>query len=626
MHERLVLCGGAERGGRQPSVLRLQRFGPKSNVDLKLQDISRRMVANVPDLLADLLDIATYVLCADEAVSRGGDVRKGLGADWRRCFRFVIPVRVPHRWSSSGVAAALIEVLTFLTEDEFTFEFEKLRNPPSSQAYLDLTREGSAAFAADEVVLFSGGVDSLAGAIEELASHRHRIALVSHQSSTKIADRQRFLAGELRNRFPGKVLHIPVRVSKDSSLRTVEYTQRSRAFLFAALAAAVASMMNRRRIRFYENGVVSFNLPIATQLVGTQATRTTHPRVIRDLSRFLSVLQEHEVAVDDPFVWKTKSDVAKMLGESAHADLFRHAVSCSRIRSMTMLHPHCGTCFQCVDRRFAALDACLGDNDPAEMYAVDLLTGKRKEGFDRTIAESYVRRGLEFRRITEFGFISQCIGEVSRGLFAFPDLPAEEVLTRTFNLHKRHGESVYSVLTEAVRAHASELVSGTLSKDCLLRIAIGEHGQNFSVAPIEVVSPPAPKDGGRINYEQSSEIILAVDESSEQVLIRGLPPIAGKGNYALVSALLVNFLGDRDAGRMPSNFRYTSSRRLAAELSVGEHTLRRRVSRFRKLAAQLCEEYLGFPLMQDAIIESKGWQGYRLNPNIRAVAAAELGS
>jgi hypothetical protein len=121
---------------------------PKSNVDLKLQDISRRMVANVPDLLADLLDIATYVLCADEAVSRGGDVRKELGADWRRRFRFVIPVRVPHRWSSSGVAAALIEALTFLTEDEFAFEFQKLRNPPSSQAYLDLAREGSAAFAA----------------------------------------------------------------------------------------------------------------------------------------------------------------------------------------------------------------------------------------------------------------------------------------------------------------------------------------------------------------------------------------------------------------------------------------------------------------------------------------------
>ena len=302
---------------RQPGALRLQRFGSKSNVDLKLQDISRRMVAKVPDLLADLLDIATYVLCADEAVSRGGEVRNGLGADWRRRFRFVIPVRIPHRWSSPEVTGALTDVLTFLTEDEFAFEFEPLTNPPLSQDYLDLRREGPAAFAADEVVLFSGGVDLLAGAIEELASHGHRVVLISHQSSTKMADRQRFLAGQLRDRFPGKVLHIPVRVKKDSSLQTVEYTQRSRAFLFGALAAAVASLMGRRRIRFYENGIVSFNLPIAAQVVGTQATRTTHPRVIRDLSRFLSVLQQHDVAVENPFVWKTKSDVARMLGQSA---------------------------------------------------------------------------------------------------------------------------------------------------------------------------------------------------------------------------------------------------------------------------------------------------------------------
>ena len=293
---------------------------------------------------------------------------------------------------------------------------------------------------------------------------------------------------------------------------------------------------------------------------------------------------------------------------------------------MTTLHPHCGTCFQCVDRRFAALDAGLGDDDPSEMYGVDLLTGERGDGFDRAMAESYVRRGLEFRRMTEFGFVSQCIGEVSRGLSAFPGLTAEEVLTRTFDLHKRHGESICSVLTEAVGAHASELVSGTLPKNCLLRIAVGEHGRNFNAARIEAVSQPASDDGGRVNYEQSSEIILAVDLASHRVLFRGLPPISGKSNCALVSALLVSFLGDRDAGRMPSNFRYTPSRRLADELSVEEPTLHRRVSRFRKLAAGLFEKYLGFPLMQDAIIESKGWQGYQLNPSIRSVAAAEIGA
>ena len=157
MHERLVLCGGAERKGRQPTeTLRLSLMGSQSNINLRLQDISRRMVTIVPDLLTDLVEIATYVLCADEAVSRGGDTRSALGAAWRRRLRFVIPVRTPDHWSSSGVADALTDVLTFLSDDEFSFEFTKQAKPPSFQTYLDLAHEGPAAFEADEIVLFSG--------------------------------------------------------------------------------------------------------------------------------------------------------------------------------------------------------------------------------------------------------------------------------------------------------------------------------------------------------------------------------------------------------------------------------------------------------------------------------------
>ena len=95
--------------------------------------------------------------------------------------------------------------------------------------------------------------------------------------------------------------------------------------------------MGRQRIRFYENGIVSFNLPIAGQVVSTQATRTTHPRAIRDLARFLTILMENELTVENPFAWKTKSDVAQLIGRSNHADLAKHSVSCSRVHSMTKL-------------------------------------------------------------------------------------------------------------------------------------------------------------------------------------------------------------------------------------------------------------------------------------------------
>ena len=99
------------------------------------------------------------MLRADEAVGRGGNARGALGSRWRRRFRFVIPVRSPDRWSSSEVADALTDVLAFLSDDEFHFEFKKYANPPPFQTYLGLADGEPAAFEADEIVLFSGGMD-----------------------------------------------------------------------------------------------------------------------------------------------------------------------------------------------------------------------------------------------------------------------------------------------------------------------------------------------------------------------------------------------------------------------------------------------------------------------------------
>ena len=80
MAERLVLCGGAKRSGGN-STLRLALSGRAQNITLKLEDITKKMVKNVPDLLVDLIEIATYVFCADQATSRGGAVQVGMGAD-----------------------------------------------------------------------------------------------------------------------------------------------------------------------------------------------------------------------------------------------------------------------------------------------------------------------------------------------------------------------------------------------------------------------------------------------------------------------------------------------------------------------------------------------------------------
>jgi hypothetical protein len=145
MPEHLVLCGDVKHAGGQPA-LRLALRGSSANITLKIEDISKKLVRIIPGLLIDLIEIATYVFCADQAISRGGEAQQGMGADWRREFRFVIPVRNPGNWNRRGVSEALCSTLSFLSDDNYTFEFEKAAHPVPFQSCLEFSGDSGAEF------------------------------------------------------------------------------------------------------------------------------------------------------------------------------------------------------------------------------------------------------------------------------------------------------------------------------------------------------------------------------------------------------------------------------------------------------------------------------------------------
>ena len=79
-HEHLVLCGGLDplRGG-SASRVNLNLHGPSPNVRLRISDISKRLLRNIPDVLVDLLEVASYIYAADAVVSRGGKTDAQMG-------------------------------------------------------------------------------------------------------------------------------------------------------------------------------------------------------------------------------------------------------------------------------------------------------------------------------------------------------------------------------------------------------------------------------------------------------------------------------------------------------------------------------------------------------------------
>jgi Queuosine biosynthesis protein QueC len=471
MPERLVLCGGAKGTGGD-ATLRLALDGRSQNITLKLEDISKRLIKNVPGTLADLVEIATYVYCADQATSRGGDAQVGMGSAWRRSFRFIIPVRNPNHWNNRRVLEPLCDTLAFLSEDDYAFEFEKATNPAPLDKYLELGGDDAAAFQADEVVLFSGGLDSLGGAVEELAAGTKNVVQVSHRSSSKIFDHQKQLVAELKQRFPKRLMHVPVLVTRQEPLRVQEHTQRSRSFLYSALACVVAQLFGNTRIRFFENGVVSINLPISEQVVGARATRTTHPLALERFREFFSAAVGKSIEVENPFIWKTKADVVRLIVERGYGPLIKRTVSCTRSYDITKLHTHCGCCSQCLDRRFAVLAAEAAEYDPEEMYKVELLTGERGKPHDQTMVESYVRTAMELRDMSELAFFGRFSGETARVCLGFPSLKSDEVACQVFDLHQRHAQAIWSVLKAAVEKHSAELVKRSLPSSSMLMITV----------------------------------------------------------------------------------------------------------------------------------------------------------
>jgi 7-cyano-7-deazaguanine synthase in queuosine biosynthesis len=611
----VVLCDGAPAPRRSQKALRLAVSGPSANVSLQSEDVGRRMLASLPSILADLLDVATYVYAADRMVARGGVTAPRLGAGWRRELRFVVPVREPERWAAPEVQASLEHLLGFMSEDSMRFEFVAARDAPVGSDYFDFGAN------IEEVALFSGGLDSLTGAVDSLSNNSARLLLVSHQSSTKIASRQKELARDLSARFPGRVVHVPVRIRMRGTEGS-ERTQRTRSFLFGALGAVVARIAGAPGFSLFENGIVSFNLPIASQIVGAAATRTTHPRVIQHLSDFLSALLGGDVRARNPYLWKTKGEVAARLRDLGHADLARHTVSCSAVHWMTRLQTHCGRCSQCLDRRFGALAASLGEDDPAEMYETDLLTGAREAALDKTMAEAFVRHALELGNMTERTFLARFGGELARVVSSVPGMRANEVARAMLDLHQRHAASVRSVLAEGYRRHAPELADQSLPSSCMLRLVAGPEGV---VAPYveRFDQTEVPPEDTR-DFKRTSEIRVALDPLPKRVLVDGLPPLEGAASYAVLEILVATAEKDRSERRAPKNFTYIDSRKLASDIGVAEASLRRRIYRIRQQLASACEANAGIPLSAGALIENHRWQGYRLNPAVLILTPDEI--
>lgn len=610
------VCGGASAGASatKGEPIRLDVQGTARNVNLRIADINRAMLSSVPDVLLDLLEIAAYVYCADQQSSRGSEKLTEHGRDWRRAMNFTIPVRQPALWASASVTDALCETLGFLSDDAYTFSFLKATNPLADrETYFPELVDGS--FVPDEVALFSGGVDSFAGAVDGLVGERKRLALVGHHSCPKVFSIQKELIDGLnRGGLAAQIFYVPVNVT-NTGIAAREYTQRTRSFLFACLALVVTRMFDRDAFTFYENGVVSLNLPIAKDVLGARATRTTHPKVIRGFEQLFSAVLERDFAIRTPFQWLTKKEVTRKVAEHGLGHLLATTSSCTRPRSWSKHRRHCGACSQCIDRRFGILAAGFGDLDPAERYELDLLLGDRSLDRDVRMAVAYVKFFQNFASSSKIRFISDH-PQVAAALSYFPELSADAAAARIHDLYHRHSEDVLAVIEGGLQRHSTQLVRGELPAGSLLSMCFSRRG-------IEAPAPPSYDRQVRQFMDSLPKPVseFAVDAEAGRILFRGGFSLDG-ANFRLVRALLPNHRSGK--AREPADIAFVRPEDMAEELGIDEASLRQQVRRVRALVSERLGVDQGIVLGTDDFIENRQREGYRLNPALREVARADL--
>jgi hypothetical protein len=465
----------------------------------------------------------------------------------------------------------------------------------------------------------------VAGAIEDLAQHGRTVALVSHRSSSKIAAAQRYLVEQLRTRFGhNRVRHIPVWASLIDGDLAREPTHRTRSFLFVALAAVTARLFGLDRVEFYENGIVSLNLPLVAQVVGARATRTTHPQALAGFRTVLSALLARPFDVANLFMWLTKADVVGRIDANGLGELIPHTRSCSRVRDMSKLHPHCGLCSQCVDRRVGVLAAGLERHDPIDGYKVELFRGRRPAGPDLEMGLAYVRSARHISRMSDVAFFSS-FGEANRALAHFAE-PTATIAERIYDLYQRHARHVVDVFERGIAVNARALAEGCCPQDCLLVLAVG--GGRESAEPM---AAPMPAGAGQPTMvpdapPEAAQLIqggvrMIIDHDRQEVSLEGWGVIRGVGATTLI-ALAEPFRSAVRDELAPERYPFMPAHELMRRLRCDtEETLRCRINRLRGKPAALAAGSLSRSLPMDAIVESVPWHGYRLNPDhVRIVA------
>jgi 7-cyano-7-deazaguanine synthase in queuosine biosynthesis len=322
-------------------------------------------------LVRDLLDIAVVIYMADRYVKRGPQLDRRIGT--------FLPVRHPEVWEQAR--PDLERMISFLGRDLFKIHFAQRRCEKDPIEEIRVMPKDNRC-----VCLFSGGLDSVAGAIWALRETKDPI-FIGHYANNRLSSVQKSLFADIKLRYGNRPHYLGLYVNKRKGKLTRNAlgdspssvaVQHLRSFLFMALATAVALELQIQKVFMFENGPVAINPLLSEARVNT---RTSHPFFLEAYQALVRKVFGAHIDVMNPFLGQTKGEVVSILADSDMRKLVSETVSCYIPFRVPLLAwrrwgpkqfsgLHDGTCLACVLRRVAVYAADMWAEDTRYLYNV----------------------------------------------------------------------------------------------------------------------------------------------------------------------------------------------------------------------------------------------------------------
>ena len=286
MYNFTVRLGGGNFANSGSSLFLRRADETEIQLQHSIEDFAR-LRRPINPLALDLVLFALAIYGCDRAAAR-----EETDDRWTRQFALEMPVTDPAVWN---VARPIAErMISFLTGDEWQIKFVASNQEilgkefrKAKRNFRQLTKAGGSTAS-----LFSGGLDSLIGAIDWLKDHPGKGITLSgayDPDAEPAGSDQNRLSDHLSQPYLGR-LH---RLTSRMGIRGTgpESSYRSRSFCFVAFGILAAQFLDESaRLIIPENGSIALNYPLTPARSGSLSTRTVHPFFVQQLRELLSAI------------------------------------------------------------------------------------------------------------------------------------------------------------------------------------------------------------------------------------------------------------------------------------------------------------------------------------------------